>query len=80
MVSGAGPSSIALAPRLWGDAQLTGCGHTVGGIGGPGGAGAGHFAIDLHSWYIGPNGDFWATGETDTFVGHGPPQSLDVRS
>ena len=61
--------------QTWGDAQLTGCGHTVGGIGGPGGAGAGHFAIDLHSWYIGPNGDFWVTSETDTFVGHGPPVS-----
>ena len=64
--------------HTWGDAQLTGCGHTVGGIGGPGGAGAGHFAIDVHSWYIGPNGNFWATAETDTFFGHGPPQS-DVR-
>ena len=61
--------------QTWGDAELTGCGHTVGGIGGPGGAGAGHFAIDVHSWYIGSNGDFWVTGETDTFVGHGPPQS-----
>jgi len=61
--------------QTWGDAQLTGCGHTIGGIGGPGGAGAGHFAVDIHSWYIGPNGDFWLTGETDTFVGGGPPQS-----
>ena len=32
--------------QTWGDAQLTGCGHTVGG----GGAGAGHTAIDVHSW------------------------------
>jgi hypothetical protein len=55
----------------WGDAQLTGCGHTVGG----GGAGAGHFSIDVHSWIIGANGNFWVTGETDTFVGHGPPVS-----
>ena len=61
--------------QTWGVAQLTGCGHTVGGIGGPGGAGAGHFAIDVHSWYIGPNGNFWVTGETDTFVGHGSPVS-----
>lgn len=63
--------------QTWGDAELTGCGHTVGGIGGPGGAGAGHFAIDVHSWYIGPNGDFWVTSETDTFVGHGPPVSQE---
>jgi len=59
----------------WGDADLTGCGHTVGGIGGPGGAGAGHTAIDIHSWYIGANGDFWVTGETDTSTGYGPPQT-----
>jgi len=63
--------------QTWGDAQLTGCGHTVGGIGGPGGAGAGHFAIDVHSWYIGANGNFWVTSETDTFVGHGPPVSQE---
>jgi hypothetical protein len=51
----------------WGDAQITFCGHTVGG----GGAGAGHVAIDVHSWYIGSNGDFWVTGETDTFASQG---------
>jgi hypothetical protein len=63
--------------QTWGDAQLTFCGHTVGGVGGSGGAGAGHVDIDLHSWYIGSNGDFWVTSETDTFTGHGPPQSQE---
>jgi hypothetical protein len=57
--------------QTWGNAQLTGCGHTVGGIGGPGGAGAGHFSIAVHSWYIGSNGNFWVTSETATNVGHG---------
>ena len=56
------------------DAQLTGCGHTVGG---PGPAGAGHFAAEATGWYIGANGDFILNGtETDTFTGHGPPQSV----
>src|SRR5436853_4571264 len=30
--------------QTWGDAQLTGCGHSVGG-GGPGSAGAGHVVM-----------------------------------
>jgi hypothetical protein len=58
----------------WGDAQLTFCGHTVGG----GGAGAGHVTIDIHSWFIGDNGDFWVTGETDTFNAPGGRQSLTL--
>jgi hypothetical protein len=57
------------------DAQLTGCGHLVGG-GGPGTAGAGHFSADVENWYIDPDtGTFWVSNETDTFVGHGPPQT-----
>lgn len=36
---------IALAPDRTGNAQVTECGHTVGG-GGPGSAGAGHIAFD----------------------------------
>ena len=57
------------------DAELTGCGHLVGG-GGPGTAGAGHFHADVENWYIDPDtGTFWVSDETDTFVGHGPPQS-----
>jgi hypothetical protein len=53
------------------------CGHTIGGVGGPGGAGAGHVDIDLHSWFIGDNGNFWVTSETDTFIGHGQPQTME---
>jgi hypothetical protein len=55
------------------DAELTGCGHLVGG-GGPGTAGAGHFHADAEDWFI-SGGTFWVVDETDTFVGHGPPQS-----
>ena len=39
--------------QTWGDAQLTGCGHTTGG-GGPGSAGAGHESVDITSWHLGP--------------------------
>jgi hypothetical protein len=41
---------IALAPDGTGNAQVTECGHTVGG-GGPGGAGAGHIAFDP-TWIV----------------------------
>ncbi len=37
----------------WGDAELTGCSHTVGG-GGPGTAGAGHISAEIESWTIAP--------------------------
>jgi hypothetical protein len=58
-----------------GDAEFTGCGHTVGG----GFAGAGHTSIDLDGWYIGSNGDFILNGtETDTNTGHGPPQTETI--
>ena len=58
------------------DAELTGCGHLVGG-GGPGTAGAGHFHADVPQWYIDSGtGTFVVVDETDTFVGHGPPQSV----
>jgi hypothetical protein len=57
----------------WGDAQLTGCSHSVGG-GGPGSAGAGHFSAEIESWFIGPGSagpqTFIASGEMTT-VGHG---------
>jgi hypothetical protein len=59
------------------DAQFTGCGHTQGG----GGAGAGHTSIEVEGWYIGDNGDFILNGtETDTFTGHGPPQSVTFKN
>jgi hypothetical protein len=61
----------------WGDAQLTFCGHTIGG----GGAGAGHVGIDVLSWYIGSNGDFWVTGEVDTSRGQSEtfsPENVDT--
>lgn len=63
-----------------GDAQIAGCGHTVGGIGGPGGAGAGHQDVDF-TWTTGPstaspvgspNGlDFYITSDTTRFTGRG---------
>jgi len=53
------------------DAELTGCGHTIGG----GGAGAGHTSIDVTGWFIAPGSagpdTFWATGGTQTSTGHG---------
>ena len=42
-------------------------------------AGAQHFAIDIAAlngqpgWYVGQNGNFFITNETDTFTGHGGP-------
>ena len=63
----------------WGDAELTGCGHTVGG-GGPGSAGAGHISIEIESWTIAPGSagpeTFYATGE-QTEIGHGTQVTTD---
>ena len=59
------------------DAQLTDCGHLVGGSGG-GGGGAEHFSADVESWFIGQNGNFWVNDETDTYVGHGRPVTVPV--
>jgi hypothetical protein len=54
------------------DAELTGCGHTTGG---GGFAGAGHESVDVTGWFIAPGSagphTFWATGGTQTSVGHG---------
>jgi hypothetical protein len=40
---------------ITGDAELAGCGHSVGG-GGPGSAGAGHISLDATSVHLGPAG------------------------
>jgi hypothetical protein len=48
------------------------------------GAGTDHFAIDIADlsgqpgWFVGPNGDFFITNETDTFTGTngGPPVTV----
>jgi hypothetical protein len=57
----------------WGDAQLTGCSHTVGG-GGPGLAGAGHISVEIESWFIAPGSGgphtIFASGQ-QTSIGHG---------
>ena len=58
------------------DAELTGCGHLVGGPGG-GGGGASHFSADVESWFV-QGGDFWVSGETDTYVGRGGPTTVSV--
>ena len=54
----------------WGDAELTGCSHTVAG-GGPGSAGAGHISIEIESWTIAPGSagpqTFFANGEITMF-------------
>jgi hypothetical protein len=57
------------------DAQLTGCSHLQGG--GPA-KGAQHFSADVPGWFIGSNGDFFITGEADTFTGRngGPPVTV----
>jgi hypothetical protein len=58
--------------QTWGDAELTGCSHTVGG---GGFAGASHLSIEITSWTIaggsaGPQ-TFFASGiETDSFRGN----------
>jgi hypothetical protein len=59
--------------QTWGDAEITGCGHLVGG-GGPHSAGAGHSSIEIESWTIEPGSagpqTFFASGEqTDFFPG-----------
>jgi hypothetical protein len=67
---------------ITGDAQLTGCGHSVGG-GGPGG-GAGHIDLDITAAHIGPgSGDdppgvdvFYVDHNVATFTGHGMRQSV----
>jgi hypothetical protein len=51
-----------------GDAQLAGCGHTVGG-GGPGSARAGHFGLDNIAWHRDSNGDFWIDDYTVKVTG-----------
>ena len=62
------------------DAQLTGCGHLVRG-GGPGTAGAGHFAAE-GEWTIAPGSagpqTFFLTGGTQTFTGHGAPVTVPL--
>jgi hypothetical protein len=62
------------------DAQLTGCGHMVRG-GGPGLAGAGHFAAD-GEWIIAPGSagsqTFFLTGGTMTLTGHGTPVTVPL--
>jgi hypothetical protein len=50
---------------ITGDAQLAGCGHTVGG-GGPGSAGAGHEDVDIYAAHIDPTtGDFIIDSASD---------------
>jgi hypothetical protein len=58
--------------QTWGDAELTGCSHTVGG---GGFAGAAHISIEITSWTIGVGSagpqTFIASGiETDSFRGN----------
>lgn len=65
--------------QTWGDAELTGCGHVVGG-GGPGLAGAGHVSIEIESWTIGAGTagpqTFFATGQETDFA-HGTKTTSD---
>lgn len=60
----------------WGDAEVAGCGHTVG-SGSPGSAGAGHIRLEIESWTIAPGSGgpqtFFASGEQTIFV---PGQKL----
>ena len=69
---------------ITGDAQLTGCGHSVGG-GGPGG-GAGHSDVDATSAHIGPSQPddpnypggqvFYVDSNVVTSMGHGGPVTV----
>ena len=56
-----------------GDAEFTGCGHTIGG-GGPGLAGAGHQSQNV-TWTVAPGSagprTLFVTSEIDVFTGHG---------
>jgi hypothetical protein len=65
-------------------AELTGCGHSVGG-GGPGSAGAGHIRIDATAAHIevagpddpNPGGHvFYIDHNVVTFIGHGGSQTV----
>lgn len=64
------------------DATVTGCGHLVAAHGAF--AGADHVNIDAHSWTIAPGSagpaTFFITSETDTIVGHGTSQVVDIPS
>lgn len=64
-----------------GDAQFAGCGHTIGG-GGPFLAGASHEDQNI-TWVrgdgpLGPGTELYVTSETDTFTGHGTPQTMTI--
>jgi hypothetical protein len=70
---------------ITGDAQLTGCGHSVGG-GGPGSAGAGHADVDATSVRIGPSQPddpnypsgqvFYVDSNVVKFTGRGTPTTV----
>lgn len=76
------PTAMAPNSGNSADAQLTGCGHTVGGVGGPGGAGAGHMSMDATSWVIGPGSagpaTFLITGGTQTFNTQGGQVTMPI--
>jgi hypothetical protein len=65
-----------------GDATVTDCGHLVAAHGAF--SGADHVNVDMHSWTIAPGSagpaTFVITSETDTIVGHGTPQVIDIPS
>ena len=69
---------------ITGNAELTGCGHSVGG-GGPGSAGAGHISLRITAAHIGPPGPDDPPGVSAVFYidhnvasfGHGAPPVVD---
>jgi hypothetical protein len=61
-----------------GDATVTDCGHLVAAHGAF--AGADHINVEMNSWTISSGGTFVITSETDTIVGHGTPQVVDIPS
>jgi hypothetical protein len=67
--------------ETWGDAELEGCGHVVGG-GGPGSAGASHVSAEIESWTIAPGSagpeTFFVTGEETDFFPGGVKVSIDL--
>ncbi len=66
--------------QTWGDAELTGCSHVVGG-GGPDLSGAGHSRLEIESWTIAPGSagpqTFFASGEETDFA-RGTTTTFDV--
>jgi hypothetical protein len=63
--------------QTWGDAELTGCAHVLGG-----GGGASHLSAEIESWTIAPGSagpeTFFVTGEETDFFPGGVKVTIDI--